>query len=1592
MSGTTISSSDTRLEALQLQSSAYGVSLTVAYGVARVSGNLLWYNNFKAIPHTSSSGGGKGGVSQQNTTYSYTASVMMGLCEGTVAAVSRIWKGKAIYADTDTTALAQLGLSLASGTLGQATWSYLDTNYPTQAIGYSGVSYVYAADYALNNDATVNNHSFEVVAAGAYAVANVPDANPAVIAADILTNARYGAGYPASNLVSMTDWSSYCAAANLLLSPVLDTQTQAFEVINSLAQLTNTAPIWTTSGLKMVPYGDTAMSGNGASYTPSVTPIYDLTDDDFAPSGEGDDPIKVTRKPQSDAYNCVKIEFLNRSNFYNVEIATAQDSANIDAYGLRTAQTVRAHWICDATVAQNVAQLILQRNLYVRNRYEFDLPWTRALLEPMDLVTLSDAALNYDKLPVRITEINESETGYLTVTAEEFPQGIAHAAIYASQASVGFQNNYSISPGNVSTPVVFEAPGQLTSNGLEIWVAVRGASEYWGGCNVWMSVDGISYKRIGVAYSGMRYGALSSTIVAGSVGVTLNDSTPTPTLVSTTIDDAAALNTLCYIGGDNPEFLAYTTATLVSNRQYNLGTLVRGAYDSNGTASHAVGDPFVRCDTAIVKSGLVDKSYVGKNVYFKFTSFNIFGVSEQSIASVASYSYAVTGAWIANADVSVAATTANYTKLSGTPPAIIANDAIYMSPSGALYGAGGGAIALGEVPGNLTSAQIPSGILDATKFAASIEPVSVVSSVPTGKVTSAIFNTTDSKLYRWNGTSYVSGVIASDISGTIPAASIGAGLTASQITSVNAAAVGAGLTGSQIAANTITGSNIVAGTVAADKIAANSITAAQIAANTITAGQIAANTITAGQIAAGAISATQIAAAAITGTQIAANSITASNIDSRGLSIKDANGTVILAAGSALDFANVGGTTKPANNATSGANLIKKSTFSDGNLGGWTCSINAGGYLPYGELYSRSRDVFELDNTFYVKPGEMFFAACDVFSSASSYGGTFGLAAYNSDGTVVGWLNFASYPAGAGWTRYSGHGVIPASAVSAIPWFQIDGPGGATLPYVFFSNPYIGRQQEGATTNQADAVTNAGIASAATTANYGNLSGTPSSAIANNAVPNGTNLIVNAGYKNGTLDGWTFFPGSNASVVSANLAGWQLSGGNTAYIRQDNGNTNGYDEIRSSAFPCVAGARYEYYAYTGAHRCLVEVFIWWFDASGRNVGNAALVGNVNAMAGGTLLAGYLQTGGFCNAPANAAYGQLTIRKNGTYSGYSDSYAFFTNAYAGQANSAQTVFSAWSPSSDTVRSLGFSGDLNATNGATFGVDIGGQITPANVSTYIANAAIGNAQIGGNIQSSGWSGTAGWLLDRAGNLYANSGTFRGDITGSSGTFSGIIAAGSVNFASSVGTSQAFTSPGTYSITVPAGMTSMRATLQAGGGGGGAAVDPGYAGGGGGGGGWVSSLFTVTPGNAISLTVGGGGAGGGFRQNGSDGGNTTVSGYVSASGGGAGKCRYYGTNTGGAAGGAFATAGSVGLPDVGGAGGSSKMGAGGASESSGSGYGAGGGGGDAFTYKYTNSGGNGANGYALIEFFDSAGVVLRAPFDTLKNELRAQGHTLS
>ena len=75
--------------------------------------------------------------------------------------------------------------------------------------------------------------------------------------------------------------------------------------------------------------------------------------------------------------------------------------------------------------------------------------------------------------------------------------------------------------------------------------------------------------------------------------------------------------------------------------------------------------------------------------------------------------------------------------------------------------------------------------------------------------------------------------------------------------------------------------------------------------------------------------------------------------------------------------------------------------------------------------------------------------------------------------------------------------------------------------------------------------------------------------------------------------------------------------------------------------------------------------------------------------------------------------------------------------------------------------------------------------------------------------------------------------------------------------------YTTPGTYTWTVPTGITSAEVTIVGAGGGGGGSTEVGYGGGGGGGGsgGLIERSITLTPGEVVSITVGAGGAGAPF-----------------------------------------------------------------------------------------------------------------------------------
>jgi hypothetical protein len=205
------------------------------------------------------------------------------------------------------------------------------------------------------------------------------------------------------------------------MSLLLDRQQPCARWLEEIAQLTVSAVVWSGTVLKIIPYGDAALSANGAGWTPNLTWQYSLGDADFIDFGGDSDPVALTRSDPTQATNWLSIEYMDSTNSYNPQILPVWDQGLIDQYGLRSEATVQAHEFTNPTSAAVAAQLMLQRKAYVRNTYQFKLGWRYSLLEPMDIVLLTDATLGLAGAAVRITQIDEDDNGELIVTAEEVP-------------------------------------------------------------------------------------------------------------------------------------------------------------------------------------------------------------------------------------------------------------------------------------------------------------------------------------------------------------------------------------------------------------------------------------------------------------------------------------------------------------------------------------------------------------------------------------------------------------------------------------------------------------------------------------------------------------------------------------------------------------------------------------------------------------------------------------------------------------------------------------------------------------------------------------------------------------------------------------------------------------------------------------------------------------------------------------------------------------------------------------------------------------------------------------------------------------------
>lgn len=611
-----------KISSFTVATAEYGAAVMEILGTTRISGNVIYYDDFTAHEHreTHRTGKGGGGGKQTTITYTYTVALIIGLCEGVIKNIGKVWIDKELY----TYPHENIGMTLFNGTENQAPWGYLLSKHPDKALAYPGLAYM-AGVVDLGDNASMPNFNFEVMGKLTETGDGV-DVNPADYIKYVLQ--KVGMGNIA--IEGLDNYRAYCKAANLLISTPSDSTDSraAREIINEIAELTNSYMFWSNDVFKIVPREDRPIGG----WKPNKTIMYDLTPDDFLPQSDGA-CVTYQRKDSSELYNRFTVEFLNRANGYEKESVIYEDVNDIANYGVKQASTINAHYIYTKARAVMLAEAAARRNKYERNKYTFVLGWAFCRLETGDLVTLTDPAIGLDKLPVMIDGVVENVNGELTITAISRPPGDYGEAMYNVHENERPYIDFNLDPGNIATPTIFQPDKCLMYGNNEVWIGAHGQSPYWGGCNVWASNNDRGYKLVGTINQAARIGTLVRKMYATdtSVEVKLNDQ-----LVNGEPDDALNGNTLLWIDGES---LSYTTATLLENGNYRLDGLVRGQYNTN-PKNHEAGTQITRCDDSLIRINFLD-SDIDKLIYFKFTSYNVFNNNEQSLAAVPVYTYVI---------------------------------------------------------------------------------------------------------------------------------------------------------------------------------------------------------------------------------------------------------------------------------------------------------------------------------------------------------------------------------------------------------------------------------------------------------------------------------------------------------------------------------------------------------------------------------------------------------------------------------------------------------------------------------------------------------------------------------------------------------------------------------------------------------------------------------------------------------------------------------------------------------------------------------------------------------------------------------------
>ncbi|HLW51327.1 MAG TPA: phage tail protein [Candidatus Angelobacter sp.] len=310
----------------------------------------------------------------------------------------------------------------------------------------------------------------------------------------------------------------------------MDSQRKASEWLQELYMAMNAAPVWSGFKLKSIPYSEVSAVGNGAIYNaPTASgPIADLSTEsnDFI-GAPGQAAVTEQRTSPVVHPDIIQIQHPNRASDYASVTESLPETGSVALYGPRKASPINLSCVYDSGVSRALLGILTRRQAYIRSSYKFKLQPKWALLEPMDLITITDPLAGLNKVPVRITSISEDDKFAGASEAEPFIYGThAPTAVPVATFPTPYQPPTGATPASVNPPIIFEPVPALygQQNQQELWLAVSDPDPLYGGCLVEISTDGgNSYNPLGSIAGNSEMGVSTADWPAAADPDTTND-------------------------------------------------------------------------------------------------------------------------------------------------------------------------------------------------------------------------------------------------------------------------------------------------------------------------------------------------------------------------------------------------------------------------------------------------------------------------------------------------------------------------------------------------------------------------------------------------------------------------------------------------------------------------------------------------------------------------------------------------------------------------------------------------------------------------------------------------------------------------------------------------------------------------------------------------------------------------------------------------------------------------------------------------------------------------------------------------------------